>query len=393
MSPGSTASAIDKALLEESADELYHQAPCGYLSTDADGLIVKINQTLLTWTGYSQAELAGIARFPSLLTPGGKIYYDTHFAPLLRMHGAANEIALDLVCKDGQRRPVLITAVQRTDTEGRPLLNRITVFDATQRRRYEQELLLARRRAEQVAAELVKANQELRRANADLEQFAYSASHDLKEPLRVIGIYSELLQRKYQGKLDAQADEYLSFTAESTRRMQALVDDLLAYTQAVHLTLQEVTAVAGDRVLDDALFILKGAIEEAGGRIERAPLPQLRVQEVHLLQLFQNIIANALKYCGKTPFIRISAEQEGDWWRVRIQDNGIGIEPEYAEQVFGLFKRLHNSPTYSGTGIGLAICRKIVDHYGGRIWAESEGTGKGSTFCFTLPGAEQSTSR
>lgn len=377
-------------LLEESAEELYEQAPCGYVSTDPDGLILKINETLLGWIGYERAELVGVASFPALLTTAGKIFYDTHFALLLRMHGVANEIALDLACKDGQRRPALLSAVQKRTDDGTPVLNRITVFDAAERRRYERELLAARRRAEQVSSELAAANAELRRANTDLEQFAYSASHDLKEPLRMVSIYAQILERKCQIKLDAQEREYLKLTITSAQRAQTLLSDLLAYVQAAHTTdeADAVQSTNADQALDRVLSLLSRAIQDAGARVERSALPVLRVREVHLVQLFQNLLANALKYRRESPpLISIRAVEEGDWSRLSVQDNGIGIEPEHAERVFGLFKRLHHSSEYSGTGIGLAICRKIVERYGGRIWVESAGYGKGSIFHFTLPAA------
>ncbi len=237
--------------------------------------------------------------------------------------------------------------------------------------------------------ELARSNEELRHANADLEQFAYSASHDLKEPLRLVAVYSQLLKRRYHGKLDEQADQYLDFAAEGARRMEALVSDLLAYTQAVNITDEAQPVLDANRVLDQALFNLQAALNEAGAKIERQELPNVNVQEVHLLQLFQNLLGNALKYRGdSSPRIRISARRDSGKWRLCVHDNGIGIEPEYHEQIFGVFKRLHTHEQYAGTGIGLAICQKIVQKYGGAIWVESEGAGRGSTFCFTLPGPE-----
>ncbi|HZQ51961.1 MAG TPA: ATP-binding protein [Bryobacteraceae bacterium] len=378
-------------MLEESAEELYDQAPCGYVSTDPDGLILKINETLLNWTGYRREELVGTVYFSALLTTAGKIFYETHFTLLLRMHGVAKEIALDLVCKDGQRRPALLSAVQKRGVDGTPLLNRITVFDATERRRYERELLIARKRAEQASLELASANMELRRANADLEQFAYSASHDLKEPLRIVSIYVQLLERKCQVKLDEQEREYLALTVASAQRAQTLLNDLLAYVQAAHMTEESEAIEATDagEALDRVLSVLSRAVEDANATIQRSALPVLRVREVHLVQLFQNLIANALKYRGEAPpFISVRAIEEDNWWILSVEDNGIGIDPQHVDQVFGLFKRLHASSEYPGTGIGLAICRKIVDRYGGRIWVESAGLGKGSTFYFTLPAAQ-----
>lgn len=244
-----------------------------------------------------------------------------------------------------------------------------------------------RQRAE---AALVRANEELRRANSDLEQFAYSASHDLREPLRMVAIYSEMLQRRYQGRLDERADEYLQLAVEGARRMERLVADLLAYTQAVSPKEEAIVPVDADAVLRQALANLGNVIAESRAHVESGLLPMLAVRDVHLVQLFQNLISNAIKYRRETPpSIRIEASAEGEMWRISINDNGLGIAKEYNEQIFGLFKRLHTSHEYAGTGMGLAICQKIVHSYGGRIWVESEGEGNGSTFHFTLPGAEQ----
>ena len=238
-------------------------------------------------------------------------------------------------------------------------------------------------------AERQRVEAALRRANADLQQFAYTASHDLKEPLRMVGIYSELLQRKYRGQLDEEADEYLSYTIQGAQRMDMLVRDLLAYTQAVSEDDGEFLPANTSKVLVEAIANLKGAINESDARIHVRDLPPpLAVKHVHLVQLFQNIIGNAIKYRAAEPaVVELWGHQEGAMWRICVHDNGIGISPAYCEQVFGLFKRLHSGDRYPGTGIGLAICQKIVHRYGGRIWVESEGEGRGSTFCFTLPGA------
>jgi PAS domain S-box-containing protein len=238
---------------------------------------------------------------------------------------------------------------------------------------------------------ITRSNEELRRANSDLEQFAYSASHDLKEPLRVVAIYSQILQRKYGAKLDANANEYLEKVLAGAQRMDRLVQDLLAYTRssAPADSSDAVSSVDAQSVFEQAIMNLAQSIQDSGAKIEKGALPTLRVSEVHLMQLFQNLIENAIKYRGNTPpQIRVQATREQDLWRICIHDNGIGIAPEYQEQVFGIFKRLHTSDRYSGTGIGLAICQRLVLRYGGRIWVESEGEGKGSTFCFTLPAGE-----
>ncbi|HEY3458652.1 MAG TPA: ATP-binding protein [Bryobacteraceae bacterium] len=252
------------------------------------------------------------------------------------------------------------------------------------RARVEAHLSLARMRR-QVEQEMQLRNEALERANADLEQFAFSASHDLQEPLRSISIYSELLTRRYRDRLDGEALEYLTYLRKGATRMEMLVDDLLAYTQAGKIEPPEETADA-HRVLLDVLDNLHESCLEAGARIIFDPLPSLTVHGMHLSQLFQNLLSNAMKYRSpeRAPLIHVGAERSKKNWVFSIRDNGIGIAPEYKERIFGLFKRLHSRDEYSGTGIGLAICQRIVERYGGRIWVESE-PGKGSTFFFTLP--------
>ncbi|HTS49401.1 MAG TPA: ATP-binding protein, partial [Bryobacteraceae bacterium] len=227
--------------------------------------------------------------------------------------------------------------------------------------------------------------QELRRANQALEQFAYSASHDLQEPLRSVKIYSELLAMECREKLEGETLEYLDYVRAGAVRMEALVRDLLAYTQASLLE-KPADLVDSGQCAETALANLAAAIAQSGARVETDPLPLVPVHAVQLQQLFQNLVGNAIKYRrpGVPALVHIAAQQQGGNWLFSVRDNGIGIEPQYKERIFGLFKRLHNTDEYSGTGIGLAICQRIVEYYHGRIWVESE-LGKGSTFYFTLP--------
>ena len=230
-----------------------------------------------------------------------------------------------------------------------------------------------------------RAEAELLRANQDLEQFAYSASHDLQEPLRSVKIYSELLARHLGDKLEGNARVFLDFVSAGATRMEMLVRDLLAYTQAGQLDRPE-TPEDANTALNSALANLDGAIRESGAQVTSERLPSLRVRGMQLQQLFQNLIGNAIKYRrpDTPPVIHVTARRDGDNWLFSCSDNGLGIEAEYKERIFGLFKRLHTGDEYSGTGIGLAICQRIVERYHGRIWVESE-LGKGSTFHFTLP--------
>jgi PAS domain S-box-containing protein len=226
---------------------------------------------------------------------------------------------------------------------------------------------------------------DLRRANQDLEQFAYSASHDLQEPLRSIKIYSELLSRRYGEQLDADAQKFISFLRSGATRMENLVRDLLTYTKVTRLDSAPDVSDANE-ALAVTLSTLANSIAESGAQVVSETMPKLPVAPMHLQQLFQNLIGNAIKYRHpeRRPMVRIAAERRQGHWLFSVADNGIGINPEYKESIFGLFKRLHTDDQYSGTGIGLAICQRIVDRYDGRIWVESQ-PGEGSTFQFILP--------
>ena len=247
-----------------------------------------------------------------------------------------------------------------------------------------------RKRAEEA---LRKTNEALRNANADLEQFAYSVSHDFREPLRMVLSYCQLFNRTYAGKMGPDADEMIRYCIDGSRRMDVLINDLLSYIRVSSPAEEPTEPVSLESALDEALLNLAAAIEETGATITRDPMTTLRMASVHAQQLFQNLIGNGLKYrSAAPPRVHVGARQEGGAWIFSVQDNGIGIEPVYATQIFGLFKRLHSASEHSGTGIGLAICKKLVERYGGSIWVESE-LGKGATFFFSIPEAADSEPR
>jgi light-regulated signal transduction histidine kinase (bacteriophytochrome) len=270
--------------------------------------------------------------------------------------------------KDGTEFPVEISLSPLEEPDG--MLVTSIVRDVSDRKRAEEQL-------RQAAAELES-------SNAELEQFAYVASHDLQEPLRMVASYTQLLARRYQGKLDEDADEFIGFAVDGATRMQALINDLLAYSRVgTRGRSFEPTDTASlvDRVIAD----LDIAIKEARAIVTCGPLPVVSGDAVQLGQLFQNLISNAIKFRGEhSPDVRIGAERDGPAWGFSVRDNGIGIEPEYAERIFIIFQRLHSRAEYPGTGIGLAICKKIVERHGGRIWVESQ-PGAGTTFHFTIP--------
>jgi signal transduction histidine kinase len=225
----------------------------------------------------------------------------------------------------------------------------------------------------------------LRRSNEELAQFAYVASHDLQEPLRMVSSYTQLLRMRYHGKLDASADEYIHYAVDGAKRMQALIEGLLTFSRLDHDE-AEVGIVEADRALDQALSALKLSIEEAGAIIHRDPLPQVRADENQLSHVFQNLIGNSIKYRGvRQAEVWVSVKPVGGEWEFSVRDNGIGFDAAYADKIFGVFKRLHGGE-YPGTGIGLSIARKIVLRHAGRIWCESK-EGDGATFYFTLPKA------
>jgi PAS domain S-box-containing protein len=225
--------------------------------------------------------------------------------------------------------------------------------------------------------------EELKRSNSDLEQFAYVASHDLQEPLRMVASFTQLLEKQYKDKLDETASEYINFAVDGAKRMQALIKDLLTYSR-VKSHDEDFIEINCEELIEEVLFNLEIIIKENKAIITRDPLPIISSDRLQMQQLFQNIIGNAIKYNDKMPRIHISAEKDEENWIFGVSDNGIGIDPEHYKRIFKVFKRLHTKEEYDGTGIGLAICQKIVDRNGGRIWVESE-LGEGSTFYFTIP--------
>jgi signal transduction histidine kinase len=295
--------------------------------------------------------------------------------PMILVSGALGDVTAVECIKQGATDYVLKDGLARLPEVVRRAL----------KEKYERGL---RRQAE---VDLAKKADELARSNADLEQFAYVASHDLQEPLRMVAAYTQLLSERYRGKLDENADKFIGYASEGALRMQVLIQDLLAFSRIGRAN-GTYTMVDCNSVLEELSKTLGPAIEEAGAVIHYGNLPAIWADRTQIAQLLQNLIGNAIKFRGeKAPDISIEALKNGELWEFSVADNGIGIAPEFADNIFVVFQRLHARTEYPGNGIGLAICKKIIERNGGKIWVESE-AGSGATFKFTLPPRDCDTS-
>ena len=347
---------------EERHRALFEQAGDGIFISDANGNYVEVNAKGCAMLGYSHAEI--LEKSMSDLIPAED---RTQMPPrLVALHAGQTVIAeRRLLRKDGALLPVEISGKMLSDGRLQGI-----VRDITERKQAE--------------AALAQQTEELTRSNAELEQFAYVASHDLQEPLRMVASYTQLLARRYKGQLDSDADEFIAYAVDGANRMQTLINDLLAYSR-VGTRGNSFESVDCNVVLDRALANLKIAIKERDVLITHDHLPVVWADAVQLVQVFQNLIANAIKFgATESPRIHVAAKQRGAQWVFSVCDNGIGIEPQYAERIFIIFQRLHTRDQYPGTGIGLAICKKIVERHSGRIWVEPQAD-HGSMFCFSIP--------
>lgn len=364
-------------------EDLYDNAPCGYHSLDADGLILRMNQTELDWLGYAREEVVGRKRFTDLVTPEGRALFAREF-PRFKERGWVRDLEFEMLRKDGTTLPVLLSATALRDAAGRFRASRATVYDITERKRILESL----RRANEALTERTVA---LERANRDLEAFTYSVSHDLRAPLRHMDGFSRILLERLGPALDEDSRRQLWRVREAAAQMGALVDDLLALSRVGRRRPQRRTASLA-KILSEARAELASADENpaaAGGsaRIEWriGPLPELDCDPGLVKQVLLNLLSNAVKFTSRVerPVIEIGSYPFEGTHAIFVRDNGAGFDPRYARKLFGVFQRLHHQEEFPGTGVGLAIVARIVANHGGRIWAEGQ-AGRGATFTFTL---------
>jgi PAS domain S-box-containing protein len=376
MSHPDEAPRVDAALLEERAEELYEDAPCGYVSTLPDGTIVRVNRTLLDWVGASRDSILS-TRIQTLLTIGSRMYYETHYAPLLRMQGFVNEIALDVVCRDGRILPVLVNARERRDRDGSPLFNRMTLFDATDRRRYERELLLARRKAEQAAK--------------DKAALLAMLSHDIRNPLNALMGVVQLLER---GELSESQRRLVRLLKSSSDNMLNLLNHVLELSKAESssFALVETPFPLGD-VVDDVISTFQTAAREKGvmlrSSVEPGVPPFVIGDPVAIRQILTNLVGNAIKFTdsGSVALTVAAREVATDavTLAIAVADTGIGMAPDVLDRIFNEFTQAsyETAMRFGGTGLGLAITRKLLALYGTAVTVKSA-PGEGSTFSFDL---------
>ena len=361
---------------EERFRAIFEQAAVGIAKTTLGGQFMRVNPGFCQIVRYAESEL--LQQNWQAITHPDDIEADREYVSSL-LSGNIQTFSLEkrLVCKDEAVRWANVTVSAMRDANGTPQYLICAIEDISERK-LVQELLQASLDTQTRYA------QELTRSNAELEQFSYVASHDLQAPLSTIAGYAQLLEKRCHNQLDAQGNKFIRNIVNSCERMQALIDDLLEYSR-VGRSEKPFDVIDCNLVFEDACANLQLAIRQDRASVTRGDLPRVRGDSFQLLQLFQNLIGNAIKYrSSEAPMVHVGASRQGDSWVFSVQDNGIGIAEQYHPRIFQLFQRLHSQKQYSGTGIGLAICQRIVERHGGRLWVESE-PNRGSTFYFSIP--------
>jgi sigma-B regulation protein RsbU (phosphoserine phosphatase) len=382
--------ALDLRLTAEDLEDLYEHAPCGYCSCLPDGTLVKLNQTLLSWLGYAREELVARRCLQDLLTIGGRLHYETYCGPLLLLQDQVKEISYQLRRQDGSTLPVLMNAVLLRDTNGQPLVVRVTLFDITDRRKYEQELLRAKAEAEVQGEALARANEllttkneQLTRINAELDNFVYTASHDLKQPAsNMLGLFEEL--KRTATFHDPQAAEMVEMFDGSLRQMLTTIEDLTTLVQ-LQRQLEQVPVEAIElRPFTEEIIRSLQPQPTADFTLDFA-VPQLPMTRPGLHSMLLNLLSNSLKYAlpGRRPHIWVSTRLVGPEVELSVRDNGRGLDLQrHGHDLFQLFRRFH--PEVVGSGIGLYLVNRLVTQAGGRIEVQST-VGEGTTFRIYLP--------
>jgi PAS domain S-box-containing protein len=341
----------------------------GIAVVDNDIKFIRWNQALLDIAGLKAEDMMGKSGFDFLIEEDRMKAAEDLGRQLMGMSLLTSVYRVKL--PSGVIKHVEMSVSNLKEAAGNIIGFVASIRDITERIRMERDLR--------------KALDDLQRSNKDLEQFVYVASHDMQEPLRMISSYTQLLGKRYKGKLDSDADEFIGFAVDGASRMQKMINDLLIFSR-VTTRGKDFEPVDLEKVLSDAIDNLKIAIEENKATITHDPLPKVMADEPQMVRLLQNIIGNAIKFHGQEPpIIHVGAKEEMEEWAISVKDNGIGIDKKFFDHLFIVFQRLHTRDQYPGTGIGLAVCKKTVERHGGRIWVESEGEGKGSAFTFTLP--------
>jgi len=350
---------------------LLEAAPDAMVVVNQGGEIVLLNVQAEKQFGYSRDELLG-QRVTNIIPNGfaERLIADgTRSAAEALAQQIGTGIELTGRQKDGSEFPIEIMLSPLENADG--ILVTAAIRNITERKQSEERL--------------VKTVGELKRSNDELQQFAYVASHDLQEPLRMVASYTQLLAQRYKGRLDSDADEFITYAVDGSTRMQGLIQDLLTYSRA-GTNGKALREISSETALKEALASLRATIAESGAVVTHDSLPTITTEGTQLTQVFQNLVGNAIKYHGaQAPQVHVSAAKDGGGeWIFSVRDNGMGIEPQYFDRIFVLFQRLHGPTEFKGTGIGLAICKKMLDGLGGKIWVESQPQ-KGSTFYFTVP--------
>jgi len=352
---------------EEKFRDLFEHSSNLIQSVTPDGSFLYVNPAWKKALGYNDDEVANLNLF-DVIHPDSLPHCRDLFSRLVTGEDIEH-VEAQFMTKDG--RTIIVEGNSSCRFEnGIPVATRGTFHDVTHRKQTEESF------ARQAA--------DLARSNAELERFAYAASHDLQEPLRAVAGHCRLLQQRYAGRLDPDADELLEYAVDGATRMKALIDGLLAYSR-VRTRDMAITPTDCEQVLDEAIANLKVSIDDTGATITRDPMPRVAADNTQLIELFQNLISNAIKYRDdRPPTVHVGAEARNGMWVFSVRDQGIGIAPEHLERIFEVFQRLHTHDQYPGSGVGLAICNRIVERMGGTIWVDSH-VGRGSTFYFELP--------